>query len=163
MVALPLGLLVAAVVVADESEKTFANVYSTAVSLQNLAPALSQRLAVVAVGAVATAIAWWLSIDRYINFLLLLGAVFVSLFGAVIADRLRSPRPLATAVAWVAGFLLYEWIQPPTVTSIADAEHSVARAIGLGAHFPLGHGSLGASLPAFAVAFCVRLVWPARG
>jgi putative hydroxymethylpyrimidine transporter CytX len=162
IVALPLGLLVAAVVVVDESEKTFANVYSTAVSLQNLAPALSQRLAVIAVGVVATAVAWTLSIDRYINFLLLLGAVFVSLFGAVIADRMRPPRPFATAVAWLGGFVLYEWIQPPTVTSVADAEHSIADAIGLGAHFPLGHGSVGASLPAFALAFCVRLVWPAR-
>ena len=38
---LAFGSLAIAVIVADESEKTFANVYSTAVSVQNLAPRAS--------------------------------------------------------------------------------------------------------------------------
>ena len=82
---LAFGSLAIAVIVADESEKTFANVYSTAVSVQNLAPRVSQRLLIVVIGTVATVIAYQLSISRFFDFLLLLGAVFVPLFGAVIA------------------------------------------------------------------------------
>jgi purine-cytosine permease-like protein len=144
------------VLVADESEKTFANIYSTAVSIQNLVPSASQRLLVVAVGVIATVIAYQLSISRFFDFLLLLGAIFVPLFGAVIADHLRPAFPAATAIAWAAGFLVYEWLAPSTVDFVFSAEQSVTDA--LGAPLPLGGGSWGASLPAFAVAFGLRIV-----
>jgi nucleobase:cation symporter-1, NCS1 family len=150
------GVIAAAVLIADESEKTFANVYSTAVSFQNLAPRFSQRAAIVVVAVVATVIAYQLSVSRYLNFLYLLGAVFVPLFGAVIADRLRDAQPAATVTAWVCGFLVYEWISPSGVTVAAAAQHAVTRLLAL--PFQLGSGSLGASLPAFAVAFAVRFV-----
>src|SRR5215210_2248300 len=41
-------------VTVDETDEAFANVYSTAVSLQNVVPAVSQRLLLVAVSALAT-------------------------------------------------------------------------------------------------------------
>jgi putative hydroxymethylpyrimidine transporter CytX len=158
---LAFGSLAIAIIVADESEKTFANVYSTAVSIQNLAPRASQRALIVAVGLIATVIAYQLSISRFFDFLLLLGAVFVPLFGAVIADHLRPPRPRVTAVAWAAGFVTYQWLSPSSVHAIGSAEQSIADLIG--APLPLGGGSWGASLPAFAVAFALRLVpWPER-
>jgi purine-cytosine permease-like protein len=150
------GALAVAVLVADESEKTFANVYSTAVSIQNLAPQASQRLLVVAVGTIATVIAFQLSISRFFDFLLLLGAIFVPLFGAVIADHLRPAMPAATAIAWAAGFLVYEWLSPSTVDAVFSAEQSLSDAIG--APLPLGGGAWGASVPAFAVAFGLRIV-----
>ncbi len=158
---LALGSLAIAVIVADESEKTFANVYSTAVSIQNLAPRASQRALIVVVGTVATVIAYQLSIARFFDFLLLLGAVFVPLFGAVIADHLRPPRPVVTAVAWAAGFVTYQWLSPTGVGWVLSAEESIADAIGV--DFPLGGGSWGASVPAFVVAFGLRLIpWPQR-
>jgi putative hydroxymethylpyrimidine transporter CytX len=158
---LAFGSLAIAVIVADESEKTFANVYSTAVSIQNLAPSASQRALIVVVGTIATVIAYQLSISRFFDFLLLLGAVFVPLFGAVIADHLRPPRPVVTAVAWAAGFVAYQWLSPTGVDWIFSAEQSIADALGV--DFPLGGGSWGASVPAFAVAFALRLIpWPQR-
>jgi putative hydroxymethylpyrimidine transporter CytX len=158
---LAFGSLAIAVIVADESEKTFANVYSTAVSIQNLAPRASQRALIVVVGTIATAIAYQLSISRFFDFLLLLGAVFVPLFGAVIADHLRPPRPVVTAVAWAAGFVAYQWLSPTGVDWIFSTEQSIADALGV--DFPLGGGSWGASVPAFAVAFALRLIpWPQR-
>jgi putative hydroxymethylpyrimidine transporter CytX len=140
------GSLAAWILVADESEKTFANVYSAAVSAQNLVPALSQRVAVVLVGIGATLIAYQLDVPGLFNFLYLLGAFFVPLFGAVFADRLRPANPAATLVAWSAGFLVYEWIQPTAIHALAWLTPA-----------PLGGGDLGASLPAFAVAFGLRL------
>ncbi len=159
--ALAFGSLAIAVIVADESEKTFANVYSTAVSIQNLAPRAPQRPLIVVVGVVATVIAYQLSISRFYDFLLLLGAVFVPLFGAVIADHLRPRRPALTAIAWAAGFVTYQWLSPTSVDFFHSAERSVADLLGVS--LPLGGGSWGASLPAFAVAFGLRLLpWPVR-
>jgi putative hydroxymethylpyrimidine transporter CytX len=158
---LAFGSLAIAVIVADESEKTFANVYSTAVSVQNLAPRASQRLLIIVIGTVATVIAYQLSISRFFDFLLLLGAVFVPLFGAVIADHFRPRRPVVTAVAWAAGFVTYQLLSPTGIDWIFSAEQSIADALGI--EFPLGDGSWGASVPAFAVAFGLRLIpWPER-
>ena len=158
---LAFGSLAVAVIVADESEKTFANVYSTAVSIQNLAPGASQRVLIVVVGTIATAVAYQLSIVRFFDFLLLLGAVFVPLFGAVIADHLRPPRPVVTAVAWAAGFVAYQWLSPTGVDAVFSAEKTIAETVGVA--FPLGGGSWGASIPAFVLAFAIRLApWPQR-
>ena len=150
MLALPLGLLVASILVVDETEKGFANIYSTAVSIRNLAPRAPQAPIVVALGALATLGALTVGLDRFFDFLYLLGSVFVPLFGAVYADRLRPADPRATVAAWVAGFLVYQWLSPTRLFGIAD-------------HLdPLLGGAIGATLPAFLVAAAIRLAWPAR-
>ena len=51
----------------DESDEAFANVYSTAVSLQNLLPRASQRLLIVLVAAVATAGAIVIDLGNYLH------------------------------------------------------------------------------------------------
>lgn len=150
ILALPLGLVIAAILVVDETEKGFANVYSTAVSIRNLAPRAPQAPIVLALGLLVTVGALAVSLDRFFDFLYLLGSVFVPLFGAVYADRLRPPAPHATLVAWVAGFLLYQWLSPTRILGVAD-------------HLdPLLDGAVGATLPAFALAVAIRLAWPAR-
>jgi putative hydroxymethylpyrimidine transporter CytX len=118
------GLALLAVTV-DEVDEAFANIYSTAVSLQNLAPAASQRALVAGVSALATAIALVIELSSYEAFLFLLGSFFVPLFGVLLADWLlagaryapedafRSPpwRP-GLVLAWLAGFALYQWLHP---------------------------------------------------
>jgi purine-cytosine permease-like protein len=141
----------------DETDEAFANIYSTAVSLQNWFPRASQRLLIVGVATVATVIALGVDLTQYQQFLLLLGAFFVPLFGVLLADWLlagrhytpehifRGPawRPGMIA-AWLAGFALYEWI---------------AQTQGLGfwsrwlAHLHPPAGGIGASLPSFATSF----------
>ena len=150
MLAVPLGTIAAAVLVVDEADKGFANIYSTAVSIRNLAPTAPQTPIVIAVGLLVTLGALTISLDRFFDFLFLLGAVFVPLFGAVYADRLRGPAPHATIVAWVAGFLLYEWLNPTAILGIADHVD------------PLFGGALGATIPAFLLAAAIRLAWPRR-
>ena len=109
----------------DESDEAFANVYSGAVSLQNLFPRVPQRLLVVAVTVVATFGALVLDFTSYQTFLYLLGSFFVPLFGVLLADWLFSGRHYSRddifrapavrpgmLVAWVVGFAFYQWLSP---------------------------------------------------
>ena len=100
----------------DESDEAFADIYSTAVSIQNLLPRASQRLLIVLVAATATGGAIAIDLGNYLTFLYLLGSVFVPLFGVLLADwlvrgahysragHLRRPRLCASSMlaAWVA-------------------------------------------------------------
>ena len=145
----------------DESEKSFADIYSTAVSIQNFLPRVSQRLLITIVSVVATALALVLSFGAaYTNFLYLLGSVFMPLFGVLVADWLLAGfryteerifdgpawRP-AGLIAWAVGFGLYQWLSPVGPgfwTKLVDKTHP-------------GYVTFGASLPSFAVAFVLML------
>src|SRR6202451_1910732 len=76
-IALPAGSIGFAILAARELDQSFANVYSTAVSTQNLRPRWDRRVLATVIPAAATAGALFLNIDDYENFLLLLGSVFV--------------------------------------------------------------------------------------
>ncbi|MGZ4317886.1 MAG: purine-cytosine permease family protein [Gaiellaceae bacterium] len=145
----------------DESEKAFADIYSTAVSIQNYVPRVSQRLLITLVSALATGLALALNLGNYQDFLYLLGSFFVPLFGVLLADWLvrgahyepedvfGAPawRP-AMLLAWLAGFAFYQWLSPvgPSWwTSLME-------------HFHPSHTSLTASLPSFALSFVLALV-----
>src|SRR5207244_10382258 len=82
------GILALLALTVDESDEAFADIYSTAVSLQNVLPRVSQRLLIVLVGAAATTGAVVINLRHYQDFLLLLGSVFVPLFGVLLADWL---------------------------------------------------------------------------
>ena len=101
----------------DETDEAFANVYSAAVSTQNLFPRISQRALIVGASVLATGGALAIDMRSYQRFLLLLGAVFVPLLGVLVADWLLAGahytrrhvfegpafRP-ANIVAWLVGF-----------------------------------------------------------
>jgi purine-cytosine permease-like protein len=140
----------------DESDEAFADVYSTAVSLQNLLPRASQRLLIVIVAATATAGAIAINLGNYLTFLYLLGSVFVPLFGVLLADWLMrgahySERDIFHApvvrwerlAAWAIGFGLYQWLSP-----VGPSWWT-----GVVEHLGPGHARLTASLPSFAAAF----------
>ena len=155
----------------DESDEAFANVYSGAVSLQNLMPRVPQRLLVAGTAAVATVGALVIDLRNYQPFLYLLGSFFVPLFAVLLADWLLAgcryvredvfdspPVRVEMIVAWLAGFGLYQWLYPQGPgwwTRLVANVHPHA--------LPWG----GASLPSFAAAFglaaLARLVtrrWP---
>jgi NCS1 family nucleobase:cation symporter-1 len=135
----------------DETDEPFANVYSAAVSLQNLFPEAPQRALILAVGGLATAGALAVDLGRYQSFLFLLGSFFVPLFGVLAADFLV-PAERAVAVrwsglaAWLAGFAAYQWIQPTGPAWWIDL---ISGAPGSGAF------TGGASLPSFTLAFAL--------
>ena len=77
----------------DESDEAFANVYSGAVSLQNLLPGVPQRLLVAGDGGASRpAGALLIDLRNYQPFLFLLGSFFVPLFGVLLADWLLAGR-----------------------------------------------------------------------
>jgi putative hydroxymethylpyrimidine transporter CytX len=145
----------------DESEKAFADIYSTAVSVQNFVPRMSQRLLITLVSALATGLALALNLGNYQDFLYLLGSFFVPLFGVLVADWLSSGahytservfsdtewRP-AALVAWLVGFGLYQWLSP-----VGPAWWTR-----LVAHTHPQTVSFTASLPSFAAAFVLTLL-----
>ena len=109
----------------SETDEAFANVYSAAVSLQNLAPRAPQPLLIGLVAGVATAGALVVDLVSYQTFLLLLGSVFVPLFAVLLADWLAAGRHYSAddifeapawrpglIAAWIAGFALYQWLYP---------------------------------------------------
>jgi purine-cytosine permease-like protein len=108
-----------------ETDETFANTYSAAVSLQNLLPKAPQALLVTLVASTATVGALVIDLVSYQSFLLLLGSVFVPLFAVLLADWIAAGRHYAVAdvfeaptwrpglvAAWLAGFALYQWLFP---------------------------------------------------
>src|SRR3989441_8862227 len=141
----------------DETDEAFANVYSGAVSAQNLFPRLSQRALIVAASVLATGGALAIDMRSYQRFLLLLGAVFVPLLGVLVADWLLAGRHYTPAhifegpairpgpiAAWLAGFFVYEWLYQPADLGFWSRWLS---------HLPTPAYQFGASVPSFVVAF----------
>ncbi len=123
LLAIPLGALALLVLVFVEVDEAFANIYSTAVSAQNVAPRLDRRVLAVIVGVVSTALAFTIDITGYEPFLFLIGAVFVPLVGVFVVAYFLVPRGTwdtsenAPArpwllLPWVAGFIAYQLTLP---------------------------------------------------
>ena len=89
---LGLSVLPLIVILVDETDNAFADVYSAAVSVQNLVPRWRQAGTIIAATIVGIVVAWSLigtgqSLNGiYEIFLLLIGGLFVPLLGVVIAD-----------------------------------------------------------------------------
>jgi putative hydroxymethylpyrimidine transporter CytX len=144
-----------------ETDEAFANVYSAAVSIQNIVPRASQPLLIVLVTVVATGGALVIDFASYQSFLLLLGSVFVPLFAVLLADWLTAGlhyteedvfgapawRP-ALIGAWIAGFALYQWLFPTGPSWWTDAVEKLD---------PPAWG-IGATVPAFLVSFAIACV-----
>ncbi len=146
------GWLALGIILVDETDEAFADIYSAAVSSQNLRPMLRQRPAALTVGAVCTALALTVPLTQYEHFLLLIGSVFVPLFGVLAADYflLRGRRIDPDALQQVGGAYWYlggfAW-RGLTAWGVGIATYHAVAAV-----LP----ALGSSLPAFALAFAVR-------
>jgi nucleobase:cation symporter-1, NCS1 family len=141
-----------------ETDEAFANVYSAAVSLQNLVPQVAQRLLITLVTVTATAGALVIDLVSYQTFLLLLGSFFVPLFAVLLADWLVAGRHYtaedvfhapawrpAHVAAWVAGFAVYQWLYPTGPgwwTNLLE-------------HLNPPDWPIGATIPSFVVSFAL--------
>lgn len=128
---LALGPVALLLLLVDETDNAFANIYSTAVSAQNLAPRARQRILIPLIAVTAVLVGWLLTFVgglegaaalAYENFLLLIGGVFVPLLAVVFADYFIVRRTaydtqefygearflrLSPLLAWVSGAALY--------------------------------------------------------
>src|SRR5881275_2093319 len=94
-IAVPAGWLAMAVLVARELDQSFADSYSTVMSVQNVFPRFDRRILAVVVGGLATVLALALRIEDYANFLALLGSVFVPLTACLLVDYFLRRRGAA--------------------------------------------------------------------
>lgn len=72
--------------IVDEADNAFADIYSASVSMQDIFSKISQRPLIVVFTALSAVLAMVVSIQEYEVFLLLIGAIFVPLFGVVLTD-----------------------------------------------------------------------------
>ncbi|HEX9318089.1 MAG TPA: cytosine permease [Nitrososphaeraceae archaeon] len=111
------------VLIVDETDNTFADVYSASVSTQNIFPKFDQRILIIGITAFSAIMANIIPISEYQSFLLLIGAVFVPLFGVVLTDYYilnrgrynndaffnpnRSKVRYTAIIAWLTGVIVY--------------------------------------------------------
>jgi putative hydroxymethylpyrimidine transporter CytX len=131
MLAANLGLTALAILGLSTVTTTFLDVYSAGISLINIFPKVNDRLAAVGFTVIGTAIALIFPIERYTDFLYLLGSVFSPLIAILLTDYFvlkcdnRGRRADVTAtVSLVGGIAFYYLIKPlelpmgPTLTTI---------------------------------------------
>jgi nucleobase:cation symporter-1, NCS1 family len=115
--------------IVDEADNAFADVYSASVSTQNIFPKISQKYLIIGFAALSTMLAMLVSVQQYEVFLLLIGAIFVPLFGVVLTDYYIVKRQKYTEqmlyghqnklgigvpaiIAWTLGALLNYMLSP---------------------------------------------------
>jgi NCS1 family nucleobase:cation symporter-1 len=168
------GTLVLIAHLVGETDEAFADIYSAAVSTQNLAPRVNQRAMIVGVSALGVAIGAWLfrqpgeGIFAYESFLFLIGSIFVPLFAVFVADyfvlgRRRPHRTgalfdsrgpyrfaggfrLEALASWIIGFVVYHWVVPTGPAGWVERVTDVTGG-------PLFGGNAPASILSFAAAF----------
>jgi nucleobase:cation symporter-1, NCS1 family len=181
------GWVVLLALLVGETDEAFADIYSAAVSSQNIEGRIPQRGAILAVAAAGAGLAAWLglrptvALGNYESFLFLLGSVFVPLFGVFVAeyfvlgrrgafadDQLfsRANGPGRTGVngrfnplALVAWASGFLVYQWSVPTGPARWQSIMKTLLHSGLHlpFPLAGSAAGASIPAFGVAAMIHV------
>jgi nucleobase:cation symporter-1, NCS1 family len=160
---LPLGTIALVVLILRETDQSFANTYSTALSIQNLRPRWDRRVLSIIIGTGLTLAALKIQIGDYYNFLALIGAVFVPMSGVLVAAWLRTrgddwdvsedaPVRPGMLAAWLAGFVTYQLINPGNLGHWSPFWVRVGEALRT-----TGHVWLSASVTSFAVALVIAL------
>ena len=168
-IAVTAGWIALLILLADETHNAWADLYSSAVSLQNLFPKVKQRWLILALGGACFLVAVLLDITPYQNFLYLTGSFFVPLFGMLTADffvlcagrykvkefyRAKGAYwysggvNIPAMITWAAGIAVYHLANPATLAAIFPAWQKLV---------PPSIGLAGGSVPSFAVAFLLSL------
>lgn len=142
------GNLALILILVDETDNCFADIYSTAISAQNIAPKAKQWKLITATTIIGVILAAAIPMTEYEWFLLMIGGLFVPLLGVLISEYVvreknqgfdisefyeKSPKiRFRTIAAWIAGVILY--------FAIAN-----------------GFPHIGASIPAFSLSALLNL------
>lgn len=166
LLAVPAGAIALIVLAVDEVDEAFANIYSTTMSTQNMAPRLDRRWVAALIGAAATFAALAVDLESYESFLFLIGAVFVPLSVTLIVDFYVVRRVVLGSagagydvvqpgrlrwllvIPWVGGFLAYNLVNPGLVDWWAQRWISIRESIGFVAPTWLSASVLAAAVAA---------------
>ena len=114
------GLFALGLILLDEIDNAYGDLYSGAVSSHSIAPKFSVRQWSLGLAVVCTGLAMFLPMRRLEDFLLILSSVFVPLFGVILgrlggtpaqtASASRTSRPIdwSAAALWLAGIIGYQ-------------------------------------------------------
>jgi len=150
------GFLILLLIV-DEADNAFADVYSASVSTQNVFAMINQKHLVIGFTSLSAILAMAVSIEHYEVFLLLIGAIFIPLFGVVLTDYYIIKRQKYTEqmlyvsqnrlgigvpaiIAWTLGVLLNYILSPLSPIYIPQLP------------------AIGATIPSFVAASLIYLV-----
>ena len=161
VVGMKLGMAALVILLVLQLDEVFANMNSAVLAL-GFFRRLDQRAAALAVTLLAVAAALPLDLVSSEGYFLLIGSLFVPLFGVLIADQMMPGKGTTAAVplaAWALGFAAYQWISPADVGWWRDVMERVF-ADGLRLPFPLTDEVtwLGAAIPSFLVASAVQML-----
>jgi purine-cytosine permease-like protein len=163
LVGMQLGLGALALLFLLQIDELYANMYAAGPVIESLGVGARSRFGVAALLAAAIPAAILLNVADLEGYVLLTGALFVPAFGVVLAQALRPGGRAAAvpALAWAAGFLVYQWISPAEIGWWRDLLDEATGAAGL--PFPLTEeiSWLGAAVPAFLVGFVAHALAPA--
>ncbi|MFB6725137.1 purine-cytosine permease family protein [Kribbella sp. NPDC056345] len=131
LVTLPAGAIALFVLLVDEVDEAYANVYSTTMAAHNLIGHVDRRWISIGIGVLATGLALMVDLGNYTQFLYLIGSVFIPLFAVAIADFFLVSKMnwdvsstakfrWQPAVAWLIGFVAYQLVNPGTVAGWSD-------------------------------------------
>jgi NCS1 family nucleobase:cation symporter-1 len=144
-------------------DEVYANTYATVPAIEFLGAGARARFAPAFTIAAAVPAATLLRVGDLEGYVLLAASVFIPAFAIVIARALwPATRPLAVPLlAWLAGFLLYQWITPAEIGWWRDGWNSALELARI--PFPLSDSVtwLGAAVPAFLLTFGIDLFVPA--
>ncbi|HEW93985.1 hypothetical protein DRN84_02580 [Candidatus Geothermarchaeota archaeon] len=115
------GNLALLLILVDETDNAFADIYSTAVSIQNINPRIRQRVMAFITMLIGIILAIVIPLEQYVNFLLLIGASFIPASSIIISDYFLVKRRYTDdilynkpykvnysgVIAWVVGFIVY--------------------------------------------------------
>jgi nucleobase:cation symporter-1, NCS1 family len=108
------GLLALGLILLDELDNAYGDVYSSAVSLSSLTSGLSLRQWGVTAALLCTALACVLPMHSLEPFLLTLSSIFVPLYGVIWGSMFRAShepaKPVLTAGSWVLGVVVFQGI-----------------------------------------------------
>ncbi len=115
------GNLALLLILVDETDNAFADIYSTAVSVQNINPRVRQWITSLITTIIGMILAIIIPLEQYENFLLLIGASFIPASSIIIADyflvrksyndEILYSKPYrvnyAGVISWILGFTIY--------------------------------------------------------
>ncbi|MEN2975024.1 MAG: cytosine permease [Candidatus Caldarchaeales archaeon] len=143
-----LGSLALLLILVDETDNAFADIYSTAVSLQNIFPKIRQWKFILVVTLLGVILASTLPLLEYERFLLMIGGMFVPLLGILISDYLIVRR---------GEYKIEEFYKSQEKINLQSL---TAWIVGVAAYFTIAWNipNLGASLPALAISMVVNII-----
>jgi NCS1 family nucleobase:cation symporter-1 len=162
LVGMQLGMGALALLFLLQIDEVYVSTYASIPAIESLGASAFARFVPAALLVVAVLVAMLLNVADLQGYLLLIAALFVPAFAVVLAHSLRPERgsALIPSVAWVCGFVLYQWITPAEVGWWHDALSAPFDALGLPFALSDDVTWLGAAVPSFVVAFCIDLLIP---